>query len=136
LVRVGPLLIQAEEVEVAGLHSKARVEEGVGQSLMAMVAVAAAAVVGQSLRGVEEEGVYYLSKVEVVLAAHLEEAAVERCFGSVAVVLQRVECYEHLEASSEVEVVAKQQRYHGQVAEAGLTHGLGVAVVPTTYVHQ
>jgi hypothetical protein len=66
----------------------------------------------------------------------LEEAAAERCFGSAAVVLQRVEYYEHLEASSEVEVVAKQQRYHGQAAEAGLTHGLGVAVVPMTYAHQ
>lgn len=51
---------------MAGLRLKARVEEEVGQSLMAMAA-AAAVVVGQSLRGVEEaEGVYYLSKVEVV----------------------------------------------------------------------
>ena len=66
----------------------------------------------------------------------MEEAAAERCFGWAVVVLQRVECYEHYEASLEVEVVAKQQRYHGPVAEAGLTHGLEVAVVPTTYVHR
>jgi hypothetical protein len=38
----------------------------------------------------------------------LEEAAAERCFGWVVVVLQRVERYEHLEASLEVEVAAKQ----------------------------
>ena len=53
---VGPLLVQAEEAEVAGLHPKAKVEEGVDQCLMAM----AAAVVGQSLRGVvEAEGVCF-----------------------------------------------------------------------------
>ena len=63
----------------------------------------------------------------------MEGAAAEHCFGWAVAVLQRVECYEHLEVSSEVEVVAKQQRYHGQV---GLTHGLGVVAVPTTYVHR
>jgi hypothetical protein len=43
----------------------------------------------------------------------LEVVAAEHCFGWAVVVLQRVERYEHLEVSSEVEVVAKQQRYHG-----------------------
>ena len=60
---VALLLIQAEEAEVAGHRSKAKVVEGAGQCLMAMVA----AVVGQSLKGVVEvEGVDYLPKVEVV----------------------------------------------------------------------
>ena len=66
----------------------------------------------------------------------MEAAAAERCFGWAVVVLQRVECYDHREAFLEAEVVAQQQRYHGPVAEAGLTHGLEVAVVPTTYVHR
>jgi hypothetical protein len=52
------------------------------------------------------------------------------------VVLQRAEYYEHPEASLEVEVAAQQQHCHGPVAEAGLSHGLEVAVVPTTYAHR
>jgi len=60
---VAPALIQVEEAAVAGHRSKAKAEEGVGQYLMAR----AAAVVGQSLKGVVEvEGVDCLSKVEVV----------------------------------------------------------------------
>jgi hypothetical protein len=75
LVMVAPLLIQVEVAEVAGLHSKAKVEGEVGQCLMAMAAEVAglhskAKVeegVGQSLKGVVEvEGVDYLSKGEVV----------------------------------------------------------------------
>lgn len=67
-----------------------------------------------------EEGVHSRSPtVEVVLAARLKEAAVEQCCEWAVEVLPLVECYELLEASSEVEVVEDRLRYHGLLVEAG-----------------
>lgn len=84
-----------------------------------------------------EEGVHNRSPtVAVVLAERLKEAAVEHCCEWAVEVLPPVECYELLEASSEVEAAEDRPRYHGLVVEAGRILDLEEAAVLRTCVHQ
>jgi hypothetical protein len=58
------------------------------------------------------------------------------CCGLAGVVLLLVQCYELLEVSLEVRVVADQLHYPGLVVEEGLILDSEEAVVPMTCVHQ